>query len=337
MSATFRAFMVNKTPERFTAQVQKLSQADLPAGEVLIRVAYSSVNYKDALACIPDGKVVRSYPLVPGIDLSGVVVESSDPRFQAGDEVIVTSYDLGVSHHGGYSEYARVPAAWVVPLPEGLTLKEAMALGTAGIEAGLAVHQLEKNGLTPQRGPVLVTGATGGVGSLAVNMLAKLGYTVAASTGKQTAHAYLKELGASTILSREDVSAESNRPLEKELWAGSVDSVGGTTLAYLIRTTRYGGSIAACGLTGGTAVSTTVIPFILRGVNLLGIDSVFCPMEVRREIWQRLASDLKPTQLVHISHEVTLDELPQVTAALLRGEGRGRTVVRLGGGSTPPK
>ncbi len=164
MSATFRAFMVNKTPERFTAQVQELSQADLPAGEVLIRVAYSSVNYKDALACIPDGKVVRSYPLVPGIDLSGVVVESSDPRFQAGDEVIVTSYDLGVSHYGGYSEYARVPAAWVVPLPPGLTLKEAMALGTAGIEAGLAVHQLEKNGLTPQRGPVLVTGATGGVG-----------------------------------------------------------------------------------------------------------------------------------------------------------------------------
>ncbi len=332
MSATFRAFVVNKTAEQFTAQVQTLTQDDLPPGEVLIHVAYSSVNYKDALACTPDGKVVRSYPFVPGIDLAGVVVESSDERFHVGDEVIATSYDLGVSHYGGFSEYARVRANWVVPLPQGLTLKEAMALGTAGFEAALAVHQLEKNGLTPERGPVLVTGATGGVGSIAVNILARLGHTVAASTGKQTEHAYLKELGASTILSREEVSAESNRPLEKELWAGSVDSVGGATLAYLIRTTKYGGSIAACGLTGGTTVNTTVFPFLLRGVNLLGIDSVFCPMGLRRELWQRLASDLKPTKLDSISREVTLDELPQVTAALLKGGVKGRTVVRLGEG-----
>ncbi len=332
MSATFRAFVVNKTAEQFTAQVQALTRDDLPPGEVLIHVAYSSVNYKDALACTPDGKVVRSYPFVPGIDLAGVVVESSDERFHAGDEVIATSYDLGVSHYGGFSEYARVRANWVVPLPQGLTLKEAMALGTAGFEAALAVHQLEKNGLTPERGPVLVTGATGGVGSIAVNILARLGHTVAASTGKQTEHAYLKELGASTILSREEVSAESNRPLEKELWAGSVDSVGGATLAYLIRTTKYGGSIAACGLTGGTTVNTTVFPFLLRGVNLLGIDSVFCPMGLRRELWQRLASDLKPTKLDSISREVTLDELPQVTAALLKGGVKGRTVVRLGEG-----
>ncbi len=332
MSATFRAFVVNKTAEQFTAQVQTLTRDDLPPGEVLIHVAYSSVNYKDALACTPDGKVVRSYPFVPGIDLAGVVVESSDERFHAGDEVIATSYDLGVSHYGGFSEYARVRANWVVPLPQGLTLKEAMALGTAGFEAALAVHQLEKNGLTPERGPVLVTGATGGVGSIAVNILARLGHTVAASTGKQTEHAYLKELGASTILSREEVSAESNRPLEKELWAGSVDSVGGATLAYLIRTTKYGGSIAACGLTGGTTVNTTVFPFLLRGVNLLGIDSVFCPMGLRRELWQRLASDLKPTKLDSISREVTLDELPQVTASLLSGGVRGRTIVRLGEG-----
>ena len=330
MSASFRAFVVNKTAEQFTAQVQALTRDDLPSGEVLIHVAYSSVNYKDALACTPDGKVVRSYPFVPGIDLAGVVVESSDERFHAGDEVIATSYDLGVSHFGGFSEYARVRANWVVPLPQGLTLKEAMALGTAGFEAALAVHKLEKNGLTPQHAPVLVTGATGGVGSIAVNILAKLGHTVVASTGKQAEHAYLKELGASTILSREEVSTESNRPLEKELWAGSVDSVGGATLAYLIRTTKYGGSVAACGLTGGTTVNTTVFPFILRGVNLLGIDSVFCPMGLRRELWQRLASDLKPTKLDTISREVTLDELPQVTASLLSGAVRGRTVVRLG-------
>jgi acrylyl-CoA reductase (NADPH) len=330
MSASFRAFVVNKNAEQFTAQVQALTKDNLPPGEVLIHVAYSSVNYKDALACTPDGKIVRSYPFVPGIDLAGVVIESSDERFHAGDKVIATSYDLGVSHYGGFSEYARVRANWVVPLPQGLTLKEAMALGTAGFEAALAVHKLEKNDLTPQNGPVLVTGATGGVGSIAVNILAKLGHTVVASTGKQDEHAYLKELGASTILSREEVSAESNRPLEKELWAGSVDSVGGATLAYLIRTTKYSGSVAACGLTGGSTVNTTVFPFILRGVNLLGIDSVFCPMGLRRELWQRLASDLKPTKLDSISREVTLDELPQVTASLLSGGVRGRTVVRLG-------
>lgn len=329
MSATFRAFVVNKTESHFTAQVQELTKADLPSGEVLIHVAYSSVNYKDALACSSDGKIVRSYPFIPGVDLSGKVIESSDSRFQVGDEVLATSYDLGVSHYGGFSEYARVRADWIVPLPKGLLLREAMALGTAGFEAALAVHQLEKNGLTPQQGPVLVTGATGGVGSMAVNILAKLGYTVVASTGKQTEHAYLIELGASTILSREDVSVESNRPLEKELWAASVDSVGGATLAYVMRTTKYSGSIAACGLTGGSTVSTTVFPFILRGVNLLGIESVMCPMRLRRELWQRLAGDLKPTKLESISHEVTLDELPQVTASLLKGEIRGRTIVRL--------
>ncbi len=331
MSTAFRAFVVNKTENEFTARVQELTLADLPPGEVLIRVAYSGVNYKDALACIPDGKIVRSYPFVPGVDLSGVVVESHDARFHEGDEVIVTSYDLGVSHYGGFSEYARVKADWIVPLPQGLTLKEAMIFGTAGFEAALALHQLEKNGLTPQRGPMLVTGATGGVGSMAVSMLAKTGYTVAASTGKQSEHAYLQELGARNILNREEVSAESSRPLEKELWAGSVDSVGGATLAYLIRTTKYGGSIAACGLTGGSTVNTTAFPFILRGVNLLGIDSVYCPMELRRELWQRMASDLKPSTLASMSREVTLDELPQVTASLLKGGIRGRTVVRLAG------
>ncbi len=331
MSSPFHAFVVNKTNDGFSAQVQQLSQADLPPGEVLIRVAYSSVNYKDTLACIPEGRIVRSYPFVPGIDLSGIVVESGDSRFSEGDKVIVTSYDLGVSHYGGFSEYARVKADWIVPLPEGLTLKEAMAFGTAGFEAALALDKLEKMGLQPERGPVLVTGATGGVGSIAISILAKRGYIITASTGKSSEHAYLKELGTSNILSREEVSAESNRPMEKELWAASIDSVGGNTLAYIIRTTKYGGSVAACGLTGGTALTTTIFPFILRGVNLLGIDSVFCPMDERRELWQRMATDLKPSTLDSMINEVTLDELPRVTASLLKGSVRGRTVVRLSG------
>ena len=331
MPTLFRAFVVNKTGDGFTAQVQQLTIDDLMAGEALIRVAYSSVNYKDALASIPEGRIVRNYPFVPGIDLSGTVVESSDSRFSEGDKVLITGYDLGVSHYGGFSEYARVKADWIVPLPERLTLKEAMTFGTAGFEAALALDKLEKMGLKPERGPVLVTGATGGVGSLAISMLAKRGYNVTASTGKQSEHAYLKELGASNILSREEVSAESSRPMEKELWAGSIDSVGGSTLAYILRTTKYGGSVAACGLTGGTALSTTVFPFILRGVNLLGIDSVFCPMDARRELWKRMATDLKPAALDNMMNEVTLDELPQVTASLLKGNVRGRTVVRLGG------
>jgi acrylyl-CoA reductase (NADPH) len=223
MPTAFRAFVVNKTEEGFTAGFKELTLADLPPGEVLIKVVYSGVNYKDGLASIPEGRVVRSYPLVPGIDLSGIVVESSDSRFKPGDEVLATSYELGVSHYGGYSEYARVKTDWVVPLPAGLTLKEAMALGTAGFTAALAIHQLEKNGLKPQNGPVLVTGATGGVGSIGINILSALGYTVAASTGKSSEYDYLKELGASEILSREETSAESNRPFEKERWAGSLD------------------------------------------------------------------------------------------------------------------
>jgi acrylyl-CoA reductase (NADPH) len=330
MSTSFRAYVVNKTDEGFTSGLQELTQADLPAGEVLIRVAYSSVNYKDGLASIPNGRVVRSYPLVPGIDMSGVVVESSDPHFKPGDEVLATSFDLGVSHSGGFSEYARVKAAWVVPLPQGLTLQEAMALGTAGFTAALAIHQLEKMGLKPQNGPVLVTGATGGVGSIAISICKTLGYTIAASTGKESEHAYLKGLGADTILSRQETSAESNRPLEKELWAGSVDAVGGSTLAYLLRTTKTWGSVASCGNTGGPNVSTTVFPFILRGVNLLGIDSAYCPMELRRQIWQHLASDYKPKSLLTtIAHEVPLDELPQALATILKGGVRGRTIVRI--------
>ncbi len=330
MSTTFRAFIVNKTEQGFSAGLRELSRADLPAGEVLIRVAYSGVNYKDGLASIPEGKVVRNYPFVPGIDLAGVVEESSDARFKAGDEVIATSYELGVSHFGGFSEYARVKADWVVPKPEGLTLKEAMALGTAGLTAALAVHQLEKNGLRPENGPVLVTGATGGAGSIAISILHKLGYRVAASTGKESEHEYLRELGTSEILDRAVTSAESNRPLEKELWAGSIDAVGGSTLAYLIRTTKYGGSIAAFGNTGGINFSASVFPFILRGVNLLGIDSVLCPMELRREMWQRLANNYKPAQLLtSIGREASFEELPEALARVRAGNARGHTIVKI--------
>lgn len=331
MTATFRAFIVNKTEDGFHAGFGELSQAELPAGEVLIRVVYSGVNYKDGLASIPEGKIVRAYPFVPGIDLAGVVEESSDARFKIGDEVIATSYELGVSHFGGFSEYARVKADWIVPKPQGLSLQETMALGTAGFTAALAVYQLEKNGLQPGNGPVLVTGATGGAGSIAISILHKLGYQITASTGKESEHAYLRELGASEILERAITSAESSRPLEKEQWAGCVDAVGGSTLAYLIRTTKYGGSIAAFGNTGGVNFSTSVFPFILRGVNLLGIDSVLCPMNLRREIWQRLATSYKPAHLLsHIGYEISFEELPEALTRVLKGEARGHTIVKIG-------
>ncbi len=330
MPETFKAFVVNKTDEGFSATFKDLKQSDLPEGEVLVRVGYTGVNYKDGLASIPEGKIVRSYPFVPGIDLSGLVVESRDARFKEGDEVIVTSYDLGVSHFGGFSEYARVKADWIVPLPKGLTLQEAMALGTAGFTAGLAVHKLQHNGLRPQNGPVLVTGATGGLGSVAISIFNNLGYSVAASTGKEEEHGYLKELGVEQILARAETSAESSRPLEKERWAGSVDAVGGATMAYLIRTTRLGGSIASCGNTGGANFSTTVFPFLLRGINVLGIDSVACPMELRRQIWEHLASDYKPQHLMDsIAHEAPFAELPEALATILKGGVRGRTVIKV--------
>jgi acrylyl-CoA reductase (NADPH) len=326
----FRAFVVNKTEEAFTREVRELKLADLPAGDVTIRVHASSVNYKDGLASTPNGRIVRSYPFVPGIDLAGTVAESSDPRFREGDAVLVTGYDMGVAHFGGYSEYARVPADWVVPLPEGLSMQEAMAIGTAGFTAALSVQRLEQNGLRPERGPVLVTGATGGVGSHAVAMLAGLGYDVVASTGKAEEHGYLRELGAKEILSREELVDPSGKPLQKERWAAAVDPVGGKTLAYVLSTTRYGGSVAVSGLTGGSDLPTTVLPFILRGVNLLGIDSVNCPMDVRLGLWKRLATDLKPQGLTEsIAEEITLDQLPDTLDAILKGQLRGRKIVTL--------
>jgi len=330
MIQQFDALVVNKQDDQFTVNIQQLSLDDLPQGEVLIRVHYSGVNYKDSLAAIPNGNIVSSYPIVPGIDMAGVVVSSEDSRFKEGDEVIATSYGIGVSQSGGYSQFARVPAEWIVPLPDGLTMKEAMIIGTAGFTAALSVLRLEENNLTPEQGSVLVTGATGGVGSFAVSILSKLGYSVEASTGKESEHGYLKAIGASTIVSREDVYDGKLRALGKQKWSGAVDPVGGEPLASVLSQIKYGGAVAVSGLTAGTSLPATVFPFILRGVNLLGIDSVNCPMDTRLKVWHRLATDFKLEDLEQlVQQEITLEELPGVLPTLLKGEARGRTIVKL--------
>lgn len=326
----FQAFVVNKEGEQFSTEIKEIKMSELPDSDVTIRVAYSSVNYKDGLASIPDGKIVRAYPFIPGIDLAGTVVDSKDSRYREGDEVIVTSYELGVSHFGGFSEYARVPGDWIVPLPKGLTLKEAMIFGTAGFTAALSIHHLEKNGLKPDSGDVLVTGATGGVGSMAVAMLAKKGYSVLASTGKESEHSFLRDLGAKEIVSRQDVTLEKIPALGKQRWAAAVDPVGGKTLASIVSQLKYQGAVAVSGLTGGGEVPTTIFPFILRGVSILGVDSVYCPMDLRKDTWQRMATDLKPDQLLEtIGHEIRLEELPQALASILEGKSKGRVVVKL--------
>ncbi|MBD8138654.1 acryloyl-CoA reductase [Bacillus sp. CFBP 13597] len=330
MIQQFDALVVNKQDDQFTVNIQELSLDNLPQGEVLIRVHYSGVNYKDSLAAIPNGNIVSSYPIVPGIDMAGVVVSSEDSRFKEGDEVIATSYGIGVSQSGGYSQFARVPAEWIVPLPDGLTMKEAMIIGTAGFTAALSVLRLEENNLTPEQGSVLVTGATGGVGSFAVSILSKLGYSVEASTGKESEHGYLKAIGASTIVSREDVYDGKLRALGKQKWIGAVDPVGGEPLASVLSQIKYGGAVAVSGLTAGTSLPATVFPFILRGVNLLGIDSVNCPMDTRLKVWHRLATDFKLEDLEQlVQQEITLKELPDVLPTLLKGEARGRTIVKL--------
>ena len=294
-----------------------------------IKVAYSSLNYKDGLAATGRGGVVRQYPHVPGVDAAGTVVASESADVGVGDRVVVTGYDFGVGSFGGYAEYARAPAAWVVKMPDTLSDFEAMALGTAGFTAAMCLLAMERNGTTPDRGPILVTGATGGVGSIAVDILAQQGYTVAASTGKPEQHDLLQELGASQILSRDDVSLTDPkpRPLLKSTWAGAVDTVGGSTLSGLIRTTRHGGNIALCGLVAGHDFAGSVIPFLLRGVNLLGIDSVACPMSYRQTIWKRLATDLKPRHLQQLARVITLSELPQAIDDILQGKVTGRLLV----------
>ncbi|MDQ0196361.1 acrylyl-CoA reductase family protein [Paenibacillus wynnii] len=330
MSESFQALVIEKSETSFSVTVKPVTLEELPAGEVVIKVSYSSVNYKDGLASIPNGNILRSYPFIPGIDLSGYVVSSTDDRFQEGQPVFASGYGIGVSHYGGYSEYARIPADWVMPLPEGITLREAMIYGTAGFTAALSIQALEEHGIEPDKGKILVTGATGGVGGAAVAMLAKKGYHVVASTGKIDEKEYLITLGAEEVISREEVIGTSVKPLDKQLWQAAVDSVGGNSLAAILSKISYNGSVAASGLTGGTAVPTTVLPFILRGVNLLGIDSVACSAKKRLKVWQRMATDLKPAQLdTLVYREVTLDELPLALEDILKGNIRGRVLVRL--------
>jgi acrylyl-CoA reductase (NADPH) len=321
-----RAFIAEKTDDDVVRELRTLGDDELGEGDVLIRVAWSSVNYKDALATIPKGQVARISPLVPGIDLAGVVSEGAGD-FSEGDAVLAHGYSLGVAHHGGFAEYARVPADWVVPLPSGLSLRDAMAIGTAGYTAARSIVTLESAGLSADAGPVLVTGASGGVGSVAVDILSSRGYEVVASSGKDPE--FLRGLGASSVISREEAAGDSGRPLEKTRWAGAVDCVGGDTLAGVLRGLKYGAAVAASGNTGGVKLPATVLPFILRGVSLLGIDSVANPIEERRALWERLGSDLRPRHLD--AREVGLEDLDGVLSAILRGEMQGRTVVRVGG------
>ncbi|UCC56541.1 MAG: oxidoreductase [Gammaproteobacteria bacterium] len=324
-----RAYRIHETDGVVRAGLEELRLEDLTPGEVVIRSCYSSVNYKDALAATGEGKILRRSPLVGGIDVAGVVAASEDPRFRKGDRVVVTGCGLGESQDGGFSEAVRVPADWVVPLPANLSLYDAMAMGTAGFTAALAIDRLEQNGLAPDQGPVLVTGATGGVGSLAVDLLDGRGYEVVALTGKTTEETYLRGLGASRVLVRDDL-VMGTRPLEQAQWAGAVDNAGGALLAWLTRTVRPWGSIASIGMAGGIELDTTVMPFILRGVSILGITSVTCPMPRRRRIWQGLAGDLGPRHLdAIVSGVIGLGELPAVFKDLLSGQHRGRTVVQL--------
>lgn len=307
----------------------ELTLDDLSPGEVVIRVAYSSINYKDALAATGKGKILRSFPLVGGVDVAGTVVESADSRFKGGDQVLVTGCGLSETRDGGYAEYARLAADDLIPLPDGLSLWESMALGTAGFTAALCIERMEQLDQRPDMGPILVTGATGGVGSLAINMLTQRGYEVSALTGKKEAGAYLNSLGATEVLDRGALPAAVKAPLEKGLWGGAIDNVGGHVLAWLTRTVKPWGSIASVGLAGGTDLHTTVMPFIIRGVNLLGINSSGCPMPLRLKTWQRLATDLKPSHLTKIAKETTTaDQLQAAFPRFTSGEVTGRVVVR---------
>lgn len=325
MPERFVAFVATRDDDEVRRDVRQVDSADLADGDVVIRVAWSSVNFKDALATIPNGRVARISPLIPGIDMAGTVVESSTADHAVGDTVLAHGYALGVSHHGGYAQYARVPAGWIVPL-EGLSAKEAMTIGTAGFTAAMSVQRIQEHGITPDDGPVLVTGASGGVGSVGVDLLAGQGYEVVASTGDAEAHEWLRDRGAAEIIDR--LETDDIRPLDKQRWAAAVDSVGGATLAAILSQLANGGLVAASGNTAGLKLETTVAPFILRGVTLAGIDSANHPIEDRRALWARLADDLRPRQL-DASREVGLDELEATLDAILQGAIRGRVLVRV--------
>jgi len=327
----FRAYWVEKTADGVSHSVIERSTDDLPEGDLLIKVQYSSVNYKDALSAKGMPGVTRNYPHTPGIDAAGVIVESTDDGFTAGDEVIVIGYDLGMNTAGGYGQYIRVPANWAVKLPTGLNTREAMIIGTAGFTAALCIDKIEQMGAKPADGPVVVTGATGGVGSVAVALLAKLGYEVVASSGKADKSDYLKSLGATSVISRAELSEENKRPMAAETWAHGVDTVGGEILSNVIKGLKYNGSVAICGLVASPAFSTTVLPFILRNVNILGVDSVVQPLMKKQEIWGRLASDLKLASLETMTTEVNLDGLSDVVESIIQGGVSGRTLVNLDG------
>ena len=325
----FNALVVNKDEEsgKTSAAVEKISTDQLPAGNVVVNVEYSTVNYKDGLCIGPGGGLVREYPHVPGIDFAGTIESSDDLRYRAGDSVVLTGWRVGEVHWGGYAQKARVNADWLVPLPSGLSSRQAMAVGTAGFTAMLAVMALEDHGLTPDQGPVLVTGAAGGVGSVATAILANLGYEVAAVTGRPETEEYLRALGATQIVPREEINETVKRPLERETWAGCVDAVGGDMLARVLGQMKYGGSVSAVGLAGGAGLPATVIPFLLRGVNLLGIDSVMQPYDNRLRAWKRIAKDLPMDKLEAMIHPATLSDLPALGKDILKGQVKGRVVV----------
>jgi putative YhdH/YhfP family quinone oxidoreductase len=329
---TFKCYLITKDTEgNVSGEIAQCSLDELPPGEVLVRVAYSSLNYKDALAATGHPGVNKVFPHVPGVDLAGRVVHSGAYEFVEGDSVLATGFDLGSNRWGGFAEYARVPEDWVVPLPAGLSLRESMILGTAGFTAGLCVDALQKHGVEPERGEIVVTGASGGVGSMAVAILAKLGYHVAAVTGKTTAHEYLKELGAERILGRDHVDDRSGSPMLHAHWAGAVDTVGGNILSTLLRATKHGGCVTACGLTAGDDLKMTVYPFILRGVTLVGIDAAWGPIPLRHQIWQRLADQWKPDELDKMATLIDLSDLPPRIDDILAARITGRVVVEIGG------
>jgi acrylyl-CoA reductase (NADPH) len=325
---TFRAILIRKTDEGQSVGLADFDEKDLMAGDVTVRIDWSCLNYKDGLALTGRAPVVRRFPMIPGIDLAGMVETSEHPDWKPGDPVIVNGWGLGETHLGAYAEKARVKGDWLVPMPSGMTGREAMAIGTAGYTAMLAVLALERHGVTSDRGPVVVTGAAGGVGSVAVALLAKLGYHVVASTGRMGEAHYLKRLGAAEVIDRAELAVPV-RPLAKERWAGGIDPVGSTTLANVLAMTRYGGAVAACGLAGGLDLPTSVAPFILRAVSLLGIDSVMCPQSVRREAWKRLASDLDRGKLQAMTREISLVEVLEAGRAIVDGQVRGRIVVKI--------
>jgi len=326
--ATFKAIRIDKADKGTTATLAQFDEAELMDGDVTVRVEWSTLNYKDGLALTGKAPVVRRFPMIAGIDFAGTVEASSHPAWKAGDKVVCTGWGMGETHLGAYAEKARVRGDWLVALPQGLSARDAMAIGTAGFTAMLSVLALEKHGVSPKSGPVVVTGAAGGVGSVATAVLSKLGYHVIASTGRAAEADYLKEIGAAEIIDRNELSSPA-KPIAKERWAGGVDSVGSTTLANLLSMTKYGGAIAACGLAAGMDLPSSVAPFILRGVCLLGIDSVMCPIEPRKAAWQRLAADLDRSKLSEITHEIQLGEVSEWGAKILAGQVRGRIVVKI--------